>query len=82
MVSGPLSTLKNTLLSDAIVTVMILASGVFFSDTENGTSTLAGSAGLIVAVNIKNVSSNENRSTIGVMSTWGDLCGILIFGMR
>jgi len=61
---------------------MILASGVGFSDTENGVSTGAGSDGLIVAVNIKNVSSNENRSTIGVMSTWGVLCGILIFGMR
>jgi hypothetical protein len=74
--------LKNTLLSLAIVIVIIFLSGVGFSEIENGVSTGAGSDGFIVAVNIKNVSSNEKRSTIGVMSTWGVLCGILIFGMR
>jgi hypothetical protein len=47
---------------------MIFASGEGFSDTENGVSTGAGSEGLNVVVNIKNVSNNENKSTIGVMS--------------
>jgi hypothetical protein len=47
---------------------MILALGEGFSDTENGVSTGAGSWGLNTDVNIKNVRSNENKSTIGVMS--------------
>jgi hypothetical protein len=68
MVSGPLSILKNTLLSADNTTVMILASGEGFSDTEKGVSTGAGSWGLNVVVSMKKVSSNENRSTIGVMS--------------
>jgi hypothetical protein len=58
-----------------------LKSGVGFSDTEEGVSTGAGSATLTVAVNIKNVSSSEKRSTIGVMSTLGDFVGNLIFGI-
>jgi hypothetical protein len=34
-----------------------------------------------VAVNIRNVSTTEKRSTIGVMSIWGDFVGNLIFGI-
>jgi hypothetical protein len=61
---------------------MTLAFGEGFSDTENGVSTGAGSCGLKTDVNMKNVNSKENRSTIGVISIWGDLVGNLIFGMR
>jgi len=61
---------------------MILASGEGVSETDNGVSIGAGSDGLMVAVNMKNVSSNEKRSTNGVISIWGDLVGNLIFGMR
>jgi hypothetical protein len=60
----------------------MLAIGEGFSDTENGVSTGAGSCGTRTAVNMKNVNSSENKSTIGVMSIWGDLVGNLIFGMR
>jgi hypothetical protein len=59
----------------------MLKSGVGFSDIEAGVSTGAGSGCLIVVVNIKNVNTTENRSTIGVMSIWGDLVGNLIFGI-
>jgi hypothetical protein len=62
-------------------TVILLKSGVGFSDTEKGVSTGAGSWGLNVAVNTKNINNNENRSTIGVMSMWGDFVGNLIFGI-
>jgi len=48
---------------------------------EKGVSTGTGSMGLNVAVSMKKVSSREKRSTIGVMSTLGDLPCILIFGI-
>jgi hypothetical protein len=35
----------------------------------------------MVVVNIRNVKTTENRSTIGVMSIWGDFVGNLIFGI-
>jgi len=63
------------------MTVITLASIIGFSDTEKGVSTGAASWGLKVAVRMKNVSSNVNRSTIGVMSIRGDLCPNLIFGI-
>jgi hypothetical protein len=81
MVSGPLSTLKNTLLSAESITVITLASIITFSDTEKGVSTGAGSWGLVVAVRMKKVSSRVKRSTMGVMSICGDFFGNLIFGM-
>jgi hypothetical protein len=55
--------------------------GFGFSDIELGVSTIAGSFGLIVAVNIRNINTTEKRSTIGVMSIWGDFVGNLIFGI-
>jgi hypothetical protein len=61
--------------------VIVLKSGVGFSDIDEGVSTGAGSGCLIVVVNIRNVSTTENRSTIGVMSIWGDFVGNLIFGI-
>jgi hypothetical protein len=59
----------------------MLLSGVGFSDIELGVSTGAGSVGLMVAVNIRNVNTTQNVSTIGVMSIWGDFVGNLIFGI-
>jgi hypothetical protein len=59
----------------------MLKSGVGFSDTEKGVSTVAGSGCLIVVVNIRNVRTTQNVSTIGVMSILGDLVGNLIFGI-
>ena len=60
---------------------MILKSGVGFSDIEEGVSTGAGSCCLMVVVSIRNVRTTEKRSTIGVMSIWGDFVGNLIFGI-
>jgi hypothetical protein len=48
---------------------------------EKGVSTVAGSGCLIVVVSIRNVSTTQNVSTIGVMSMWGDFVGNLIFGI-
>jgi hypothetical protein len=61
--------------------VIVLKSGVGFSDIDLGVSTIAGSVGFIVAVNIRNVNTTQNVSTIGVMSIWGDFVGNLIFGI-
>jgi hypothetical protein len=73
--------LINTLPSFDRRKVIVLKSGVGFSDIEKGVSTWAGSGCLIVVVSIRNVSTTEKRSTIGVMSIWGDLVGNLIFGI-
>ena len=59
----------------------MFASGAVLSETEKGVSIGAGSGCLMVAVNIKNVNTTENRSTIGVISICGDFDGNLIFGM-
>jgi len=61
--------------------VIVLKSGMGVSDIEKGVSTLAGSGCLIVVVSIRNMSTTEKRSTIGVMSIWGDFVGNLIFGI-
>jgi hypothetical protein len=61
---------------------MIFLSWACFSEIEEGVSTSAGSWGRKEVVNIKKVSSRENKSTIGVMSMCGDLAGALIFGME
>jgi hypothetical protein len=61
--------------------VIILKSGVGFSDIEKGVSTVAGSGCLIWVVSIRNVRTTQNVSTIGVMSILGDLVGNLIFGI-
>jgi hypothetical protein len=71
----------NTLPSGDIRKVIVLKSGVGFSDIEKGVSTLAGSSCLIVAVSIRNVRITANVSTIGVMSILGDFVGNLIFGI-
>jgi hypothetical protein len=73
--------LINTLSSVDRRNVIVLKSGVGFSDIEKGVSTVAGSGCLIVVVSIRNVSTTEKRSTMGVMSIWGDLVGNLIFGI-
>jgi hypothetical protein len=72
---------KNTFPSTDKRNVIVLKSGVGFSEIEKGVSTGAGSGWFIVAVNIRNIKSTENRSTIGVMSIWGDFVGNLIFGI-
>jgi hypothetical protein len=69
------------LLSGDIRKVMVLKSGVGFSDIEKGVATLAGSVCLIVAVSMRNVRITQNVSTIGVMSILGDFVGNLIFGI-
>jgi hypothetical protein len=58
-----------------------LKSGNGVSDIEKGVSTFAGSGCLIVVVSIRNMSTTQKRSTIGVMSIWGELFGNLIFGI-
>jgi hypothetical protein len=71
----------KTFPSGARRNVIVLKSSIFVSDIEKGVSTLAGSGCLIVVVSIRKISTTENRSTIGVMSIWGDLVGNLIFGI-
>jgi hypothetical protein len=61
--------------------VMMSLSGACFSDIEDGVVIGAASCGRNDVVNMKKVSSKENKSTIGVMSMCGDLAGALIFGM-
>jgi hypothetical protein len=60
---------------------MISLSGACFSETEEGVSMGAASCGRKDVVNMKNVSSKENKSTIGVMSMCGLRAGGLIFGI-
>jgi uncharacterized membrane protein len=78
----PLSKLKYTLSSFEINNVITLLVGFSLSEIELGVSTLTGSCGLNVVVNIKNVSNKANRSTIGVMSIRGDLTGNFIFAIN
>jgi hypothetical protein len=56
-------------------------SGMVFSETDEGVVIGVASWGRNVVVNMKKVSSKENKSTIGVMSMCGDLAGDLIFGI-
>jgi hypothetical protein len=70
-----------TLLSTERRKVIMLKSGVGFSDIEKGVSTAAGSGCRIWVVSMRNVNTTQNVSTMGVMSIRGDLVGNLIFGI-
>jgi len=50
-------------------------------ETEKGIVTVTASSGLNLVVSIKNVTSKNAKSTIGVISIEGLLRGSLIFGI-
>jgi len=54
-----------------MVMVITLFSGILISEIDEGVSTATGSSGIAVAVSIKNVTSRNARSTIGVISIVG-----------
>ena len=69
------SILKYNFPCGAIVMVMISISGNLISETDEGVSTITGSSALNLVVSIKNVTSKNARSTIGVISSFGDDLG-------
>jgi len=60
---------------------VITLSGNLVVETENGIVTVTASSGLNLVVSIKNVTSKNAKSTMGVMSIEGLLRGSLIFGI-
>jgi hypothetical protein len=56
-------------------------SGKVLSETDDGGSTITGSAIRNEAVNIKNVTNKNAKSTIGVISMLGACFAGFIFGM-
>jgi hypothetical protein len=60
--------LKKTIPSFEMDIVSISVSGSFISETDVGISTAMGSSGANFVVSIKNVTSKNARSTMGVMS--------------
>jgi hypothetical protein len=60
---------------------IITFSGMNLSLILDGVFTVTGSLARKEAANIKNVTSKNAKSTIGVMSMDGELLGILIFGI-
>ena len=72
--------LKNTRPSWSIVTI-ITFSGINLSLILEGVFTVTGSLARNEAANIKNVTSKNAKSTIGVMSMDGELLGIFNLGI-
>jgi hypothetical protein len=61
--------------------VIISLSCACFSDMEVGLLIRAASCGRNEAVSNRKIKSTENKSTIGVMSTWGVRTAGFILGM-
>src|SRR5258706_6589031 len=73
---------RNIRSSLAIEISMTLDSGNLIAECDEGSDISTSSGGRNWVVSIKNVSSRNASSTIGVMSTRTDILAFLIFGIR